>query len=95
VEFNKEANAHAAAGFDLAETIFTAPGTDRTRPNVILFAAATARVAKSLCDYTITNRGDVLLNAVVSALEKKHANLLVRRHVNNDDQPASDEKATP
>ncbi|WP_156944622.1 hypothetical protein [Bradyrhizobium sp. Ec3.3] len=94
-EFNKEANAHAAAGFVLAESIFAAPSTDRIRPNVILFAAATARVARSLCDYTITNRGDVLLNAVVSALEKKHANLLVRRHVNNNDQPTSNDKATP
>ena len=88
-EFNRNANEKSEAGFDLAETIFTSPGTDNTRPGFILFAAKTARVARSLCNYTITNSGDVLLNSIVSILEQKHAYRLVRRH-KKEDQPTSD-----
>jgi hypothetical protein len=79
--FNKEANAHAAAGFDLVETIFSSPGSDKTIPDVILFADATAKVARSLCNYTITNRGDVLLNSIVSILEQRHADRLIKPQV--------------
>lgn len=75
-QFNSEANAHAAAGFGLAETIASLPGSTITKPNFIVFADATARVARSLCQYTITNRGDVLLNSIVTILEQRHANRL-------------------
>jgi hypothetical protein len=51
-QFNKEVNTNSPAGFSLAETIFSSPGNNKTKPDVVLFAAATARVARvvSVCD---------------------------------------------
>jgi hypothetical protein len=72
-QFNRDANMHSPAGFSLADIIISSPGDDGTKPDVILFAARTAEVASSLCNYTITNRGDVLLNTIVSILEQRHA----------------------
>lgn len=77
--FNVEANLHGAAGFGLAETVLSLPGTNKTRPQIIFFAADNAKVARPMCGYRITNRADVLLNSVVSILEQRNAQSLAAK----------------
>jgi CheY-like chemotaxis protein len=75
--FNADANLHGAAGFGLADTVLADWGNDDSVPQIIFFTAENARVARPLCGYRITNRGDVLLNAIVSILEQRYSKRLV------------------
>jgi hypothetical protein len=74
--FNADSNLHSAAGFGLADTILADWGNDDSAPQIIFFTAENARVARPLCGYRITNRGDVLLNSIVSILEQRYAKRL-------------------
>jgi CheY-like chemotaxis protein len=77
--FNIEANLHGAAGYGMAETILSSPGTNSTKPQIIFFSADNARVARPMCGFRITNRADILLNSVVSILEQRNSKLLVAK----------------
>jgi CheY-like chemotaxis protein len=74
--FNADANLHSAAGFGLADTVLADWGNDDSVPQIIFFTAEHARVARPLCGYRITNRGDILLNSIVSILEQRYAKRL-------------------
>jgi hypothetical protein len=87
--FNVDENLHSAAGFGMAETILSSPGTDKSRPQIIFFSADNARVARPMCGYRITNRADVLLNSVVSILEQRNSKLLVAKPWSTKDPSAT------
>ena len=66
--FNEDANEQGAAGFTMAEAL--ADRESEVIPPVIFYSAGQAKVVRSLCGRTTTNRRDVLLQAVVSAIEE-------------------------
>jgi len=71
--FNVDANKKSASGYDLANTIITLWGNEDQTPPIIFYTA------EHDCGYRITNRGDVLLNSIVSILEQRHANRLAKK----------------
>jgi len=77
--FNQNENQRPPAGFALADIVLSSPGTSESLPDVIFFSAVNAEVARPLCGYTITNRVDVLLNAIVSLLAQRHSDALARK----------------
>jgi CheY-like chemotaxis protein len=74
-------------GFSMAEAIsaIDAKFTDRASPRIIFYSASTGGLSASQCARLVTNRTDVLLHAVVSALEE-------RRWEKLKDQPATETK---
>jgi CheY-like chemotaxis protein len=74
--FDLDANIHSEAGFGLADQILYDWGTNDKAPQIIFYTNEFARVARPFCGYRITNRGDVLLNSIVSILEQRYAKRL-------------------
>lgn len=61
-----------ATGFSMAEAISKVDPqyTDHTHPRIIFYSASSGGIVADQCARIITNRIDVLLNGVVSALEE-------------------------
>jgi hypothetical protein len=72
-EFNAWTQLHPPAGFAMAERFaqaFPDHFADTQAPRIILYTAAAGGVAASACVRTVTNRLDILLQSVISALEE-------------------------
>lgn len=67
--FNDDSNKRGPAGFTMVEKIADLDAD--VTPPVIFYAAESAKIVRSLCGHTITNRRDFLLQAVVSVLEEQ------------------------
>ncbi len=67
--FNARVNSAPPGGFSMMEQIKAKYGEDA--PPMIFFTASSGGKVATLCSKTITNRVDLLLQSVVSALEEK------------------------
>ena len=72
--FNAESNRNGPAGFSMIEQLVADNG--EMTPPVIFFSARNSGIVRSLCGDRITDRADVLLQAIVSALEEQRWRLL-------------------
>jgi CheY-like chemotaxis protein len=81
IDFNIAQNREGPAGFSMIEQLV--PEDGMMNPPVIFYAGRQASTVRSLCGEKITNRVDVLLHAVVSALEEQRWNELVRKIPNS------------
>jgi hypothetical protein len=73
VQFNLHTQSHPPAGFALAEAFAERWPTyfaDRQIARIIFYTAASGGIAASACARIVTNRPDVLLQSVISALEE-------------------------
>ncbi len=71
--FNADTQTNPPAGFAMAEGFaqnFPDQFGDTQVPRVILFTAASGGIAASACVRVVTNRSDILLQSVISALEE-------------------------
>jgi CheY-like chemotaxis protein len=83
--FNKDLlDGHTkATGFSTAEAISSTPlardYTDRSNPRIIFYTSRAGIVAASQCGRVVTDRPDVLLHSVVSALEEIRSDKLKKQ----------------
>jgi CheY-like chemotaxis protein len=76
--FNADQNLTGPAGFSMIEGLVPEDGT--MSPRVIFYSGRNADIVRSLCGDKITNRGDILLQTVVSMLEELHWDRLPKRN---------------
>ena len=79
-EFTRQSNASPQAGLALVELI-----RRKSDVPVILFTSASAGILANECTEMVTDRGDILLQYVVSALALSRWQLLTGKEVENRD----------